>query len=195
MQKFEVCYDKFENDWICHEFKRVEAKIPDYFWKISASSTGKYHPIYAIGEGGLYRHTFAAFKIADDLLHLDCYQQQFDSVERDFIRAATLLHDCCKKGQTFEHKYTQFEHPLLASEFIREICINDREGDDLQRGMYFADGVCPLVESHMGQFNTSKYSKYTLPTPKTPAQVFVHTCDYLASRKYIEIIGVSPDCV
>ena len=34
--------------------------LPDYFFEIPASSTGKYHPSYALGTGGLVRHTKAA---------------------------------------------------------------------------------------------------------------------------------------
>lgn len=40
--------------------KLVELSLqsaPDYFFTIPASSTGKYHPQYALGEGGLVRHT------------------------------------------------------------------------------------------------------------------------------------------
>ena len=32
---------------------------PGYFYEIGASSTGKYHPQYAVGELGLARHTCA----------------------------------------------------------------------------------------------------------------------------------------
>lgn len=36
-------------------------------------------------------------------------------------------------------------------------------------------------------FNTSAYSDVILPLPKTPEQKFVHMCDFLASRKVINI--------
>ena len=39
----------------------------------------------------------------------------------------------------------------------------------------------------MGRFNTSEYSDVILPIPKTPEQKFVHMCDFLASRKVINI--------
>ncbi|HIS17456.1 MAG TPA: hypothetical protein IAC02_02455 [Candidatus Coprovivens excrementavium] len=39
----------------------------------------------------------------------------------------------------------------------------------------------------MGRFNTSEFSDVILPLPKTPEQKFVHMCDYLASRKVINI--------
>ena len=41
--------------------------IPDYFFHIAASSTGKYHPQYALGDGGLIRHTKAAVRMAIEL--------------------------------------------------------------------------------------------------------------------------------
>lgn len=37
---------------------------PEYFWRIPASSTGNHHPHFALGEGGLVRHTKAAVWIA-----------------------------------------------------------------------------------------------------------------------------------
>ena len=35
---------------------KVVEILPSYFFTIAASSTGKYHPQYALGEGGLLRH-------------------------------------------------------------------------------------------------------------------------------------------
>lgn len=45
---------------------------PDYFFEMPASSTGKYHPEYTLGEGGLVRHTKAAVAIAADLSAWKC---------------------------------------------------------------------------------------------------------------------------
>ena len=39
----------------------------------------------------------------------------------------------------------------------------------------------------MGQWTTCKWDKTELPYPESPAQMFVHLCDYLASRRFIEI--------
>ena len=39
-------------------------KIPEYFWNIPASSTGKNHPSFAVSEHGLVKHTLAAIIIA-----------------------------------------------------------------------------------------------------------------------------------
>ena len=42
--------------------------IPDYFFHIPASSTGKYHPLYATEDGGLLRHTKAVVRMAQNYL-------------------------------------------------------------------------------------------------------------------------------
>ncbi|KOC40970.1 hypothetical protein ADU86_13680, partial [Clostridium botulinum] len=71
--------------------------LPDYFWEVPASSTGKYHPQYALGEGGLVRHTKGAVKIALELFNNHTVQD-FTSIQKDIIISALLLHDGCKSG-------------------------------------------------------------------------------------------------
>ena len=41
--------------------------LPDYFFSVPASSTGKYHPSFSLGDGGLLRHTKAAVRMANEL--------------------------------------------------------------------------------------------------------------------------------
>ena len=43
--------------------------LPDYFFEIPASSTGKYHPEFAATEHGLVKHTKVATRIAYELLN------------------------------------------------------------------------------------------------------------------------------
>ena len=42
--------------------------LPDYFFTTAASSTGKYHPAFAAGEGGLLRHSKAAAYILNEII-------------------------------------------------------------------------------------------------------------------------------
>ena len=42
----------------------------------------------------------------------------------------------------------------------------------------------------MGEWNKGKGNDKDLPKPTTNAQKFVHMCDYLASRKDIEVLFV-----
>ena len=151
-------------------------KIPDYFFKIEAASTGKYHPEYACGEGGLVRHTKAVVRIAVELFNI----YKFDDHVKDLIIMACIMHDSLKKG-VIESKYTLWDHPILAANFVRN------NSDELFLSDSDIEFVSSAIASHMGRFNTSTYSDIILPLPKTPEQKFVHMCDYLASRKILNI--------
>lgn len=172
--KKELAYIKDEN--IRESLSIMIDKIPDYFYKIPAASTGKYHPAYASGEGGLLRHTKSAVRIAYELFNI----YKFPDHTKDLIIMALLLHDSIKKGEE-ESKYTLFDHPIAAGEFLK------KHQSDLKMSTEDIETVCGLIASHMGRFNTCDYSKVVLPIPKTPEQKFVHMCDFLASRKVIKI--------
>lgn len=168
--------------------------IPDYFFDIPASSTGKYHPAYSLGQGGLLRHTKAACKIANDMLKLEWLQENDVENYKDYIIAALILHDSCKSGYPKHGRYTKHEHPLLATDLIRDSLESyeseaelDGDGERYDKIHKYIIRVCELVSSHMGEWNTSNYSAIELPVPKSFDQFLVHMFDYLASRKYINI--------
>ena len=48
-------------------------RVPDHFWTDGASSSGKYHPKFAQGVGGLVRHTNAVVMFAEELLRMSSY--------------------------------------------------------------------------------------------------------------------------
>ena len=168
------CVNCIKNTNIKEQLFNAFDHVYNYFYKVAASSTGKYHPTYAVGEGGLLRHTIAATKIACDIINLEMFELTDD--EKDYIICALLLHDTCKHGIP-ETKYTVHDHPLQAAELVMTFCSKE-----------FANNVAPLIASHMGQWNTCKYDKTVLPKPETKMQKIVHLCDYLASRKYLEVI-------
>lgn len=160
----------------------------DYFYEIGASTTGKYHPSYALGNGGLVRHTKALIGIMNSLLQLEQYQQIFTPKERDLLRVAGIVHDIEKCGRNGS-KYTVHEHPLLASSYV-----SDRYDKYMLTDVFnvIANSDIEFIKSsintHMGEWNTNKKSKIVLPKPETEAQKFLHLCDYLASRKFLEYV-------
>lgn len=164
------------------------ARVPDYFFTIPASSTGKYHPNYCLGEGGLVRHTKAAMQIGEYLFECGTFAgSSFVYNTKDVIRLCLMFHDCCKQGTTNSGSgHTEFEHPLMAQEFMIN-CYKDYQDTCNDIGLYENDLDFNSIASHMGKWNTSKYSNITLPIPIFADERFVHTCDYLASRKTIEI--------
>lgn len=149
-------------------------RLPKYFWMIPASSSGKYHPKYVQGYGGLVRHTKAAVKIAVELFPL----YEFSDEAKDLIVAALILHDGMKRGADYSD-YTVHEHPELMAKMVSF----EWKSIEMYRML-----IARLIHSHMGQWNTSKYSNIVLPVPKAPTEKFVHMCDYLASRKCIEVV-------
>ena len=178
--------DMLENELLRDFAEFCLVRLPEYFFTIPASSTGKYHPSYTLGEGGLVRHTKAAVKIANDLLNLE--QNKELAEYRDEIIFALIFHDSIKKGNA-NSKYTVTEHPILAVDFIED-CMKDYNlVMDAGEGLSFIDSVKRiqrLIKSHMGQWNSDyRTKKEILPKPSSEVEKFVHTCDYLASRKYL----------
>ena len=176
IENFIVELSYIKDDDIRNSLEIMIEKIPDYFFTIAASSTGKYHPMYATGEGGLLRHTKAAVRMARELFGI----YKFPDRTKDLIIMSLVLHDSLKKGMN-EEKYVRFDHPILAADFVRN------NAGELKLSNEDVEFVASAISSHMGRFNTSDYSDVILPLPKTPEQKFVHMCDYLASRKVIKI--------
>ena len=163
------------------DLKTLIELLPEYFFEVPASSTGKYHPAFSLGDGGLVRHTKVAVRIAVELLNNNSVGMKFNEKDRDLIIMALILHDGVKSGME-KSKYTKADHPLLVSKLIMEN--KDKlslEVDDIRK-------MCSMIESHMGEWNTDPYTKEEiLPIPRTAEQRFVHMCDYLASRKFLDV--------
>ena len=159
--------------------------LPDYFFTIPASSTGKYHPKYASTINGLVKHTKAAVRIAYDMFET---VNSFSDDDKDLIIMALIMHDGLKKGIE-EEKYTRHDHPLLVSKLIMENANSlEMDIDDVRK-------MCMLIESHMGKWNTCKYCDVILPLPTTEMQRYVHRCDFLASRNYLNVKFLKLDIV
>lgn len=161
--------------------------VPDYFQEVPASSSGKYHPFYALGRGGLVRHTKAAVKIAEDLLSLDYNKNIFPQFYRDVIISSLIIHDCYKQGTDNNGSgHTEVLHPEICAnkfweyinEYIVDLSISGVHRTELNK---FKNEVIACVKSHMGQWNADG----KLLTPNDYITYFVHMCDYLASRKYL----------
>jgi len=154
--------------------------LPEYFYHISASSTGKYHPPYAEGEGGLVRHTKAAVRIAKELMEITPYDKIFACHEKDAIIITLLIHDGLKKGKV-EEQYTRFDHPILAAEYVEEM--QKKAGLTKKEATFIAHSV----KTHMGKWTTDYFGNEVLECPHDKYQYFVHLCDYLASRKFLDV--------
>ncbi len=154
--------------------------LPDYFFEVPASSTGKYHPAFSLGDGGLVRHTKVAVRIAYEMFNNESITGAYTKNEKDLMMIALMMHDGLKSGLE-KSQYTKFEHPLLVCDYIKEnknkTKFNDKE----------IEFICHVISSHMGPWTTNNYSSVVLPKPESKFQRFVHMCDYLASRKFLDV--------
>jgi hypothetical protein len=159
--------------------KAVES-LPDYFFVIPASSTGRYHPSYSLGDGGLARHTRAAVRIAMEISRLDWWNFQKD--ELDLCLTALLVHDGWKSGAVQE-SYSRADHPLVAAQEIKK---NESLNSMLPPEQL--ELLSRLIARHMGQWNFDyKTHVKIMDAPESELEKFVHLADYLASRKCLEM--------
>lgn len=153
--------------------------LPEYIWHVGASSTGKYHPQYSLGEMGLMRHQMAVVRFMNFFLELEQYNKNISSRQRDLLRVACLIHDGRKSGSQEDYersKYTKFNHPTLMADVIRGYDGKYLNHEEIEL-------IAHCIESHMGQWNLDKKTGECLPKPVDIYQELVHLADYLASRK------------
>lgn len=169
-----------KNDRLRKSCEVLLNELPDYFYEIPASSTGKYHPKFALGEGGLVRHTKVAVRIAYEIIKTQSIGNVFTDDEKDLILISLMLHDGLKEGFP-KKKYTKFDHPILAANFVKDKAnLTELTSEEVKL-------ISTNISSHMGEWNKSDYSDITLPLPKNKYQKMVHMCDLLASRKFINV--------
>lgn len=140
---------------------------PDYFWRIPASSSGKYHPLDSLGKGGLVRHTKKVVYFADKL----CEAFDVVGIKFDIVLSASLLHDTLKTG-TKDSGHTVDEHPILPREYFGELSeLTDHY-----------DRIMDCIQTHMGIWGPEQAG-----IPEDKLQYIVHLSDYLASRKEVSV--------
>ncbi|MBO4245433.1 MAG: HD domain-containing protein [Bacilli bacterium] len=170
--------EKYENKNIRISAERMLELLPDYFYHIPASSSGKNHPACDQGEGGLVRHTKLALAFLESMFDNPTFCN-YDSKKKDLIRFALLIHDGLKSGLPQE-EHTRMDHPVLMANFLL----------DNKNTLLISDAdikfVSDLVISHMGPWNRDREGKVIMPVPVTEEQKLVHLCDYVASRKFVD---------
>ena len=156
--------------------KLIVANADDYFFSVPASSSGKYHPDFARGNGGLVRHSRAVAYFANELIRPSIEAKKLTRYEGDCILVAALVHDIKKQGDGLG-AHTVKEHPQLAAEYVEKIW---EEADDELVDEEHLDYICKAIRSHMGPWQE--------PVPQTRPELIVFYADYIASRK--EIVGI-----
>lgn len=144
--------------------------VPDYFWHIPSSSTGKYHPEDENVDGGLVLHTKRVVMVVRMLSNaLD-----FDEHTTDVLTAAAIMHDWRKNGEP-NTGYTANAHGadwiLIASKVWKmNVMISD---PDIKL-------IANLIACHMGRFDT--------PFMTEGISSILYLADYIASRKEVLVM-------
>ena len=159
----------------------MEEATPDYFWTDGASSSGKYHPRFSQGIGGLVRHTKAVVMFAEELLKMSSYAYMREEY-KDYVISACILHDTCKYGWLDEPNTKDYKHHAgMASANFKGWCENEI-------GYKPSEFLLNAIASHMGQWSTEKEDR-----PFTNIDRCVHMADYMASRSFIDIPSISAE--
>lgn len=158
----------------------MNESVPAYFWHIGASSSGKYHPCFSQGEGGLVRHTRAVVMFLDELMRMSSYAYMKQEY-KDYAFAAAIIHDTCKYGMGDEmDKGAYKEHDKNAAAAFEAFC--------LERGYRVSEFLLGAVRAHMGQWAGDPADR-----PFTNIDRAVHMADYMASRSFIDIPALHED--
>ena len=156
----------------------LNEQVPTYFWEIGAPSSGKYHPGFSQGKGGLVRHTKAVVMFAEELLRMSSYAYMKDEY-KDYVIAACIVHDTAKYGMNEEMNKEEYKnHAPNAAKLFKmwaESC-----------GYPVSEFMLNAISAHMGQWSTEKEDR-----PFTNIDRCVHMADYMASRNFIDIVQIS----
>ena len=95
--------------------------LPDYFFEIPASSTGKYHPSFALGEGGLVRHTKVVVRMGHELLENDCIGYSYTDSEKDMMLMAMMSKPLARKAMRVSRERPVRKAPRATRSSARSI--------------------------------------------------------------------------
>jgi 23S rRNA maturation-related 3'-5' exoribonuclease YhaM len=180
LEIFKTELDYIKDPKIRNFVEKTILLLPEYFFSIAASTSGRFHPKFSLGDGGLVKHTKVAVRFAVDIISLE--MMKYSDLEKDIIIASLLLHDGMKCGENGSG--TVLMHPVIMSDFIG----NNSELNTLIEPDIL-EKIRGCISSHMGGWAYDYKDKYKknqlLPKPNSKLQNIVHLSDYLSSRKYL----------
>lgn len=158
-------------------------QLDDYWFIKPASSTGKYHPKFNNGEGGLVRHSLNVCMWWQQMYR--AFEQELMSFSgRDDIYdlglIACLFHDAKKYGDAEENsRWVKKDHDVKSMEwFLHNVEIYEHTNDmnfDNKAINYIANAI----DHHNGPWSTHG-------APRTIFERLVFICDYASSQKIHE---------
>lgn len=167
--------------------KEIIANAGDWFFVEPASTSGKYHPKFSLGEGGLMRHTRCVAYWATAMAESFNMNQE----ESDLLVIAALAHDIKKHDDNGRFLRN---HPILASDYVCEIM--EKFSEDVITNEQ-VQKICCAVAAHMGKWEGTREwvkdtTKELFPMPKNDFEKALQAADYIASRKVVLEFDFAP---
>lgn len=158
-------------------------QLDDYWFIKPASSTGKYHPKFNNGEGGLVRHSLNVCM---------WWQQMYRAFEQELISfsgrddiydlglIACLFHDAKKYGDAEENsRWVKKDHDVKSMEwFLHNVEIYEHM-NDMNFDNKVINYIANAIDHHNGPWSTHG-------APRTIFERLVFICDYASSQKIHE---------
>ena len=140
--KIELSYIK--DDRIRKSCETILDMLPDYFYEIPASSTGKYHPSFSLGKGGLVRHVKVATRIANDLFEDPSFKSKYTRNEKDIMSYHLILGFRLINGINKKDFYNKYHIELIDMYNILELInqgylIDDGENIKIKYDMIYVE--------------------------------------------------------
>lgn len=158
-------------------------QLDDYWFIKPASSTGKYHPKFNNGEGGLVRHSLNVCMWWQQMYR--AFEQELMSFSgRDDIYdlglIACLFHDAKKYGDAEENsRWVKKDHDVRSMEwFLHNVEIYEHM-NDMNFDNKAINYVANAIDHHNGPWSTHG-------APRTIFERLVFICDYASSQKIHE---------
>lgn len=172
---FKPFIDKMHDDSLVEFTKHAFSLLPDYWFLKPASSTGKYHPRFANGVGGLVRHTLYAVNVFDYLYRAFAEDPEIKSLLQpyDCGIVAVIFHDAIKYG-VHNGMYTTKDHDRVSANWLRDVWTEWTKENPCNQ-MYL-DLIYHGMIHHMGPWSTDG-------APTTLFEKLVFIADYVASQK------------
>lgn len=178
IEKLDKYINKIKDEDIRNITRAIINNADDIHAVKPASSTGNYHPVSDLGEGGLVRHLILVAEIADTMcLQFADSETGEGMLERDIIYAAALVHDLHKYEAG--NAYSLKNHADKMSEDIRKLA-DFIEDEGIKRNI---NTIADCVLTHM-----SRFAKKGHEQPTTRAQAIVSAADLVAASKELPIL-------
>lgn len=158
--------------------------LDDYWFIKPASSTGKYHPKFNNGIGGLARHTLNVCMWWQQLYRafekeLMSFSGRDDMYDLGII--ACIFHDAKKYGDAEENsRYTKSDHDVRSMEwFLEQVKLYEDIHDTLFDN-HAINYIVNAIDHHNGPWSTHG-------APRTIFEKLIFIADYASSQKIHEM--------